>query len=189
MVSSSAVRLLPRYCRSGPPTTAFCSPWPTLVGNQKNSPRRRDAGGFDGESRDAPGGGSSDRGLSPFSSVASLPIHSIEPMHELLKRLVLELANSLARQAQVLTDFTKGHGRERFEAKPHPDHRGLAVLKLVQAAEDTVEVVGLDHQILGGLAPVVGQHVIEYLALILAALGLRHQVVDLDGLGHDANLL
>src|SRR5208283_954993 len=178
MVSSSALRSLLRRCRSGQPTTAFCSPWPTLVGNKK-SPRRRDAGGLDGESRDAPDGGSGDRGLSPFSSVASLPIHSIEPMHELLQRLVLELANSLARQAQVLTDFTKGHGRERFEAKPHPDHRGLAVLKLVQAAEDTVEVVGLDHQILGGLAPLVGQHIIQYLALILAALGVRHQVVDL----------
>src|SRR5208337_5066040 len=102
MVSLSAVRSLARCCRSGQPTTAFCSPWPTLVGNQKNSPRRRDAGGLDGESRDAPDGGSGDRGLSPFRSVASLPIHSIEPMHELLQRLVLELANSLARQAQVL---------------------------------------------------------------------------------------
>ena len=68
------------------------------VSRQKKSPRRRDAGGFDGESRDAPGGGSSDRGLSPFSSVASLPIHSIEPMRELLQRLVLELANPFARQ-------------------------------------------------------------------------------------------
>ena len=66
---------------------------------QKNSPRRLDAGGLDGESRDALGGGSSDRGLSPFSSVASLPIHPIEPMHELLQRLVLELPNPFARQA------------------------------------------------------------------------------------------
>ena len=100
------------------------------VSRQKN-PRRLNAGDLDGESRDARGEESSDRGLSPFSSVARLPIHSVEPMRKLLQRLVLELANPFARQAQIFADFTKSHGGERFEAKPHPDHCGLTVLKLV----------------------------------------------------------
>jgi len=43
-------------------------------------------------------------------SVTGLAVHSIEPVHELLQRLVLELADSLARQPQVLADFAKGHG-------------------------------------------------------------------------------
>src|SRR4051812_6043346 len=73
----------------------------------------------------------------PSRSVGDLAA-GVEPGHELVQRLALELADPLAGQAEVLADLAQGHRHVRLEAEPHPDHAGLAVVELVDPAEDAV---------------------------------------------------
>ena len=43
----------------------------------------------------------------------------------------------------------------------------------IQAIEDPAQVVGLDHQLIGSLAPIVGQDVVEHRAFVLGRIGVR----------------
>src|SRR4051812_16716765 len=119
----------------------------------RGSPRREGAGGIiRGSAWEGSGRSRRGDGRGSVADPSSLLIHAV---HQLLEGLVLELADALAGQAEVLADLAEGHRLERLEAEPHADHRGLAVLERLQAAEDAVEVVGLDHLVLRRLAPVV----------------------------------
>jgi hypothetical protein len=85
------------------------------------------------------------------------PADFAQVAHELLQRLVFELADALAGEAEVLADFAQGHGLVGVEAEPHANDGGLAVVQVVDVLEDAVEVVGLDELVFGALDAVVGQ--------------------------------
>ena len=61
-------------------------------------------------------------------------------------------------------------GEIRIEPEPHADDRRLALVELVEAVEDPLEVVGLDQQGVGGLAALVGQDVVEGESVLLGVL-------------------
>ncbi len=64
--------------------------------------------------------------------------------HQSQEGLAFQLTDPLAGQAEVFAHLTKGHGGVWFQAEPHPDHGGFAVVELAEPREDSLEVVRLD---------------------------------------------
>ena len=166
--------------------------WMQANGRRDPGPRRspaawHQAGGFVGESDQE------EREDAVGESGLSLSCRPVPPLiraaHELQEGLALELADALAGQAEVLADLAEGHRPDGSRPNRIRMTRRLAVVELLEAVEDPLQVVGLDQQVVGGLAPLVGQDVVQRDPVVLGALGVGRQVVDLDRLGDDADLL
>ena len=57
-------------------------------------------------------------------------------VEKLLDRARLDLPNSLTGQTKVLAHLAEGHRDVGVQAEPHADHRGLALLQVVELLEE-----------------------------------------------------
>src|SRR5262245_2919103 len=65
---------------------------------------------------------------------------------EQLHRFLLELADALAGQAEVLSHLAQSHRHVGLEPEPHANDGGLALAEPVEPVEDPLEIVRLDQE-------------------------------------------
>src|SRR5262245_33398479 len=80
------------------------------------------------------------------SSISSSPASlRRQILAQLRQRLALDLTHPLARQAEALADLLERLRLLVVQAEPHPQHRRLALVHLLQELHNVRQVVRLDH--------------------------------------------